>query len=287
MFPKISIITPNLTGSSHLETTILSVIDQKYPNLEYIVIDGGSTDGSLGIIEKHSAFINHWESEPDSGLYHAIQKGFEKSTGEIMGWVNSDDILCLNSLFSIAEIFSVNPAIMWIQGYPTVIDNQNRIVYQRPPVFSKLNFYLKDYKDGRFIQQESTFWTRTLWELAGGSISQDYRYAGDFELWIRFFNFSKLFLTSAILGSFRMRNDGQLSVLNYHNYLDECDQIIDRNFQFLSEQEMADLKRIERLRALKKILSPNSEFPGYQYFMSKLIPPPEYVNFDFHNYRFQ
>lgn len=287
MYPRISIITPNLNGARYLENTILSVTGQHYPNLEYIILDGGSTDESVEIIEKYAHLISYWESKPDNGLYHAVQKGFEKSTGEIMGYINSDDILCLNSLFSIAEIFSVSPAINWIQGYPTVIDNQNRIVYQRPPVFSKLNFYLKDYKDGRFIQQESTFWTRNLWEQAGGCISEDYRYAGDFELWIRFFNHARLNLTSAILGSFRMRNDGQLSVLNYQNYLAECDQIIDRNFQLLSEQEKSTIKHIKRLRALKKLVSPNSDFPGYNHLMSKLIPPPDCVNFDFHNYRFQ
>ena len=227
-YPKISIVTPNLNGEAFLEDTILSVIGQQYPNLEYIVIDGGSTDRSLEIIRKYKDFITCWESTTDNGLYHAIQKGFEKSTGEIMGWINSDDILCYNSLFSVAEIFSLDGRIDWVQGHPTVIDDNNRIVYQRPPVFSWQHFFTKAYNDGRFIQQESTFWSRKLWNKAGGYISRDYKFAGDFELWIRFFDHAPLFVTEAVLGAFRMRSNGQLSRENYSYYLDECDDIINR-----------------------------------------------------------
>jgi glycosyltransferase involved in cell wall biosynthesis len=280
-YPKITIVTPNLNGVKYLEETIRSVVNQNYPNTEYILIDGGSTDGSVEIIRKYEAHITYWESNPDKGLYHALQKGFEKSTGEIMGWINSDDMLSVNSLFSIAEIFSCSTKINWIQGYPTVIDDQNRMVYQRPPVFSKLGFYLKDYKDGRFIQQESTFWTRSLWNQAGGFVSQEYKFAGDFELWIRFFNYSCLFVTSAILGSFRMRNDGQLSVLNYRNYLAECDQIIDMYLKNLSQQELKDIKRIRQ-----KTVPLLRLYPGFNNHLMKLINPPGQVNFNFSTYCF-
>ena len=285
MYPRISIVTPNLNGARYLEYTISSVINQKYPNLEYIVIDGGSTDGSIEIIEKYKNFLAYWETKPDNGLYHALQKGFDKSNGEIMGWINSDDILTANSLFSIAEIFSCSSKISWIQGYPTVIDDQNRIIYQRPPVFSKLCFYLKDYRDGRFIQQESTFWTRTLWNQAGSYISQEYKFAGDFELWIRFFNYSCLFVTSAILGSFRMRNDGQLSVLNYRNYLAECDRIIDMNKKYLSEKEKRAIKHIQKLRKLQNFLSPLCKLLCCT--PSKLTTTHSQINFNFNTYKFK
>ena len=113
--PRISIITPNYNQEDFLEQTILSVIGQNYPNLEYIIIDGGSTDGSVEIIKKYEKHLSHWVSEPDSGLYHALQKGFSRSTGEIMGWINSDDILHRKSLFVLAEVFSTNDEIDWLQ----------------------------------------------------------------------------------------------------------------------------------------------------------------------------
>lgn len=226
--PKITIITPNRNGAAFLEQTILSVIGQGYPNLEYIVMDGDSSDNSREIIEKHASEITFWESCPDEGLYHALQKGFERSTGEIMGWINSDDLLLPGSLFSVAEIFSLSNDIEWIQGHPVVVDEAGRYVYQRPPVYTPDHFFSKKYHDGRFIQQESTFWRRSLWEKAGGYINTELKFAGDFELWMRFFGHAQLYLSSAMLGAFRTRPSGQISREQYGGYLSECDAIVDR-----------------------------------------------------------
>ena len=103
--PKISIITPSFNQADYLEETILSIINQNYPNLEYIIIDGGSTDNSVEIIKKHEKNIDYWVSEKDNGQSHAINKGFAKATGEILNWINSDDILAENALIKIAEAY--------------------------------------------------------------------------------------------------------------------------------------------------------------------------------------
>jgi len=286
-YPKISIVTPNFNGGRFLEQTILSVIEQNYPNLEYILIDGGSSDNSLAVIEKYSKYFAYWESNSDNGVYHALQKGFNKSSGNIMGWINSDDILCYNSLFSVAEIFSANPKTNWIQGYPMVIDDDNRLVYQRPPVFSKFFFYLKNYRDGHFIQQESTFWTRSLWDQAGGVISQEYKFAGDFELWIRFFNHSDMYLTSAVLGAFRTRKDGQLSSQNYKQYVAECDEIIERNMDCLTKQELKYLNKMKFMRRINRYLPRFIAFPGMRKKISELGVEAPQINFNFDSYTFK
>lgn len=227
-YPKISIVTPNFNKGNYLEETILSVLNQEYPNLEYIVIDGGSSDNSTAIIEKYAAQLKYTVSEKDNGMYHALQKGFSHSTGEIMGWLNSDDILHPKSLFTLAELFTSFNSVEWIQGHPTVIDKIGRVVYNRPGRNNSQDFYSKRYHDGIFIQQESTYWKRSLWEKAGGFVSTEYKYAGDFELWIRFFDHALLYNTSSMIGAFRVLDEGQLSSNNYPAYLAECDAIINK-----------------------------------------------------------
>lgn len=224
--PKISIVTPNFNGGHYLEATIRSVLDQKYSNLEYIIIDGGSTDNSLEIIRKYEDQIAHWESEPDEGLYHAIQKGFDLSSGELMAWINSDDQYHPGSFQTVADIFSALPKVGWIVGAATVFDEMGRTVSVGiSKGFTKWDFYAGDFK---WIQQESTFWRRSLWERAGSRVDVTMRLAGDFELWLRFFQFDDLHVTDALIGGFRRRSQGQLSMENMDKYLEEVSRSLGR-----------------------------------------------------------
>jgi glycosyltransferase involved in cell wall biosynthesis len=250
-YPKISIVTPNFNNASFIEETILSIVCQDYPNLEYIVIDGGSIDGSVEIIKKYEKSLTYWISEPDNGMYFAIQKGFDRCTGEIMGWLNSDDILHKKSLFAVAEIFSGNKEILWLQGYPNVIDERGRIVYHRPHCSSRFSFYLGDYRYGNFVQQESTFWRRKLWEKCGSNVSDKYKFAGDFELWMRFFSNADLYNTATFLGSFRIHKHGQVSVKSYSEYISECDKIIT---EYLSKLPSEDRRILSHIKFWRKVL---------------------------------
>src|SRR5258708_33872657 len=128
-WPRISIVTPSYNQGQFLEETLRSVLLQGYPNLEYIIMDGGSSDNSAEIIEKYAPQLAYWESKPDSGQTHAINKGLKRSTGTIMGWLNSDDILLPKSLCRIAETFSAQPSTMIATGFRKVYDAQSRFLY--------------------------------------------------------------------------------------------------------------------------------------------------------------
>ena len=209
--PKITVVTPNFNQGAFIERTILSVLQQNYSNLEYVVIDGGSTDNSVDVIKKYENDLHYWVSESDNGMYHALNKGFDKSSGAIMCWINSDDILVEGSLAYVASVFQNSKKLQWLQGYPTVINEEDKVIYQRDPVASPLHFLTYEFeKDYSFIQQESTFWSRALWEKAGGKLDEQYALAADFDLWMRFFQHEKLFCTRKQLGAFRKR-EGQKS----------------------------------------------------------------------------
>ena len=250
LFPKITVVTPNFNGAEYLEETIKSVVLQGYPNLEYIIIDGGSTDESVEIIKKYENHLTYWISEPDNGLYDALQKGFEKSTGEIMGWINSDDMLHSNSLFTIAEVLALND-VKWIQGTHTHIDEIGRTIkcYNSKP-WSKLKFLMGDYK---WIQQESTFWRRELWDKAGAYINIKYKLAGDLDLWTRFFQFEKLYNINALVGGFRIRSKNQLSLDQMKDYEIEASKIL--NSITKTTQDYDRIDKVKRLLFQKKIIS--------------------------------
>lgn len=234
-YPKISIVTPSFNQGKYLEETILSVLNQGYPNLEYIIIDGGSTDESVDIIRKYEKQLSYWVSEKDKGMYEAVQKGFAKSTGEIMGWINSDDRYHPKSFFVLGDVFSTFPEVEWLQGNPSSIDEQGRIVSSfSSRKWSKYNFLQRDYK---YIQQESTFWRRSLWEKAGSSLRTDLRYAGDFELWLRFFDHARLYALHTVIGSFRLRSGNQLSLEMIGEYHKEAEAEITKKLNALNEEE--------------------------------------------------
>ena len=239
--PKISIITPSFNQVKYLENTIQSVVGQGYPNLEYIIIDGGSTDGSIDVIRKYEKHLTFWCSEPDGGLYDALQKGFEKSTGDIMAWLNSDDMYHRRSLFVVAEIFSQFNDIQWLTGVATYFNEEGNLVNIRlqDEAWSIYRFLLRG-RDFTFIQQESTFWRRSLWERSGNCLSTHYALAGDFELWRRFFQYEKLYTVHTPLAGFRFRTSNQKSLEQRDVYNQEMELI--RHQYPLSKKQFFRLK---------------------------------------------
>ena len=223
--PRFSIVTPNWNGRAYLRPCLESVLEQNYPELEYIIADGASTDGSRLLIEEYRDRLATIISEPDDGHADALNKGFAASTGELMGWINSDDVILPGTLSFVARVFEARPDIEWITGRPSSMNSEGVIEWMgqtRP--WSRLRFLAGD---NQWIQQESTFWRRSLWDRAGGRLDTDYRLANDFELWCRFFRHAELHTVDRHLGCFRVR-PGQRSIVFKTRYESEARAIIAR-----------------------------------------------------------
>jgi glycosyltransferase involved in cell wall biosynthesis len=238
-WPKITLVTAVYNGEEYLEATIRSVVNQGYPNLEYIVVDDGSTDGTAEIIRKYERQVSCWFSQANQGLYAALNAGFARSTGEVMGWLNASDLLQVNGLFTVGSIFRALRDVEWITGRPTKISATGMTIDVLPvPRWSRGRFLAGANK---YIQQESTFWRRSLWERAGGRLSTKYRAEGDFELWVRFFRHARLYSVNALIGGYRL-HDGALSSSNMEHYNRNCDDIAAREVESLRGGRRAALK---------------------------------------------
>lgn len=162
-YPKITVVTPSYNQGEFLEDTILSIIDQGYPNLEYIICDGGSTDNSVDIIKKYEGRITWWCSEKDKGQTDAINKGMRRASGDIVGWINSDDVMFKNSLFVIAEFFMGHPECEFANGVVASINRRGILTKFTHLIMSK--FFMKH---GCYnLCQQGMFWRRELFERIG------------------------------------------------------------------------------------------------------------------------
>jgi glycosyltransferase involved in cell wall biosynthesis len=224
-WPRITLVTAVYNGEKYLEETIRSVVQQGYPNLEYIIVDDGSTDGTAEIIQKYERELSWWVSQPNQGLYKALNAGYARATGEVLGWLNANDKLHTNGLFVVGSVFSALAEVEWITGRPTVFNDEGMTVeVQDLPRWSRSRFLAGA---NRHIQQESTFWRRGLWERAGGSLETAYRAEGDFELWLRFFRHAQLYAVDALIGGWRFHPDS-LSHGDAERYDRNCDEILQK-----------------------------------------------------------
>ncbi len=238
-WPKITLVTAVHNGAKYLEATIRSVVEQGYPNLEYIVVDDGSTDGTGEIIRNYERAVSCWIRQENQGLYAALNAGFARANGEIMGWLNSSDLLQVNGLFTVGSVFAGLREVEWITGRPTKISATGMTIDVLPvPRWSRGRFLAGANKH---IQQESTFWRRRLWEKAGGYFDTDYRAEGDFALWVRFFRHARLHSVNALIGGYRL-HEGALSSGNMDRYNRNCDEIAGREVESLLGSERAALR---------------------------------------------
>ena len=239
---RISFVTPCFNSAGTIEQTFHSVIGQDYANLEYIVMDGGSNDGTTEIIRRYEAYFSSWVSEKDNGQYDAIKTGLTKSTGDVMGWLNADDMLLPGALKTVAEVFTTFPSVQWISTLaPGLWDAKGRLAgIQRIPGFAKQAFvdglYLPgELARGHWIQQESTFWRRGLWDKVVAKAFSDVRLAGDFALWAAFYEHTELYGVEYPLAGFRLM-EGQRSQ-DIEAYLSEGREVLSQLRRTAAHQE--------------------------------------------------
>ena len=176
--PRISIVTPSFNQANYLEQTIRSVLDQGYPNLEYIICDGGSSDGSVEIIRKYEKQIAWWCSEKDRGQSHAINKGFDRATGDVFAYINSDDYFLPGAFDRVASAYQEGGR--FIVGWSQYLEPNGDF---RPyPV--KPHSEPSDWLISNPIPQQSSFWASSLWKTLG-PLREDLHYSFDYEYWLR------------------------------------------------------------------------------------------------------
>jgi len=189
-WPKISVVTPTYNQGAYIEQTILSLINQNYPNLELIVIDGGSTDSTVQLIRKYEHCIAYWVSEKDTGQSNAINKGMAKATGDILTWLNSDDMLAQGALASVAMAFHTSGAdmvagICQLHANGNIYDQHLTSCEDGPLLLPELLDLENSWMQGQFFYQPEVFFSRNLWQKAGGYVNEDLYYSMDYELWLR------------------------------------------------------------------------------------------------------
>ena len=203
--PKISVVTPSYNQAEFLERTISSVLNQGYPNLEYIIIDGGSTDGSVDIIKKYEEHLTYWVSEPDNGQTHALNKGFRRCTGDLVGWQNSDDYYLPGAFKAVVDAYQMVEADVYFGHRWNVDKNGNMLREVRFTPFSKFTHIYESCA----AANQSAFWRRELFAKCG-YLDEKLQYAMDFEWFLRLAEFgARYYLIPKPLGCIRVHEEAK------------------------------------------------------------------------------
>jgi glycosyltransferase involved in cell wall biosynthesis len=204
--PLVSIVTPSFNQGRYLEQTMLSVLQQDYPNIEYIVIDGGSMDNSLEIIQRYSSRLGYWISEHDRGQTDALNKGFARAHGEILAWLNSDDMYSPGAVRAAVSFLQENPRIGLVYGDLDFIDESDRTIGR----FNAAQTDLRKLRRGFVhIPQPSAFFRAAYWQQVG-PLDPSYFFAMDYDLWVRLAGVTNLkYLPGKPWAKFRLHSNAK------------------------------------------------------------------------------
>ena len=204
-FPLVTVVTPSFNQASFLEETINSVLNQTYPNIEYIIMDGGSSDGSREIIKKYTSRLAHWVSEKDRGQTDAINKGFALAKGEVLAWLNSDDTLLPNAIEEAVAYLSEHNDAGMVYGDANYIDENSKVIGKFPAAETDLPRLRRGYVH---IPQQASFFRKSLWERVG-PLDPEFFFAMDYDLWVRLAESTKLKYLPRTWANFRLHADAK------------------------------------------------------------------------------
>jgi glycosyltransferase involved in cell wall biosynthesis len=244
-FPRITIITPSLNQAPYLDQTIQSVLGQGYPHIEYIIIDGGSTDGSADLIRKYQSRITYWVSEKDHGQAHAINKGLERATGDIIGYLNSDDYYLDGALARVADRFSRDPDVDLLHGRCRVVDQQGVKTGERVGSITRydeiLDLWDVWWNRRNFVQPE-VFWTKRISDKIA-PFREDLFWVMDYEYWVRILRAGgRVGFIDAELAAFRLQPNQKST--QPERTAEELLQVV-RPYIFSKDCSVSRWKRIE------------------------------------------
>lgn len=206
--PTVSIITPSYNQARYLEATVCSVLEQDYPALEYFIIDGGSTDGSLQILSRYSHRLTGWVSEPDRGQTDAINKGFAMAGGQILAWLNSDDVYHPGAIAEAVEYLMSHPETGLVYGDAEYIDGDGRTIGRFP---ARQTDYRRLRQGYVHIPQQSAFFRADLWKQVG-PLDPNFYFAMDYDLWVRLAARSRVVYLPRLWASFRLHQGAKTIV---------------------------------------------------------------------------
>ena len=239
-WPRISIVTPSYNQGQFIEETIRSVLLQGYPNLEYIIVDGGSTDNSVEIIKKYEHWLSYWVSETDQGQSHGINKGFSIATGEIFAWLNSDDLLKPNALDFVAGNLRNTQEPAWLVGASEIIDTKNNFLQTRLPG-SISQESLINWSANNWFPQQSTFWTSAMWKIVG-SLNEELHYAMDVELWFSMIKVTEPIIINNIISAYRYQENAK-TIKNKIDSFNEVNYLLEKEFQEIEINQKLNLQK--------------------------------------------
>lgn len=238
-FPTISVITPSFNQGGYLRETLASVVDQRYPSLELIVMDGGSTDDSLDVIRSFEGHIAYWESEKDRGQAHAINKGLERATGDVLCWLNSDDVFLPGALNAIAFAFNTHPDWDWVSA-PSLKFGEG---LHEIGGFYELPRDAAEWMVHCPISQPSTFWRRSVYERHG-PLDESFHFALDYEYWVRLVTGGeRLHFVDRPLSAYRL-HDVSKTVAQAERFAAEEVRLREKHVGKLTPSQQAKLNRL-------------------------------------------
>jgi len=201
----VSIVTPSFNQARYLEETMRSVLEQDYPHIEYIVVDGGSTDGSVDIIRRYADRLAWWVSEPDRGQTDAINKGFAHAHGEILAWLNSDDTYEPGAVREAVAYLQAHPEVGMVYGDANYIDEEGRVIGRFPAAQTDYRRLRRGYVH---IPQQASFFRAALWRKVG-PLDPTFYFAMDYDLWVRLAREAPLHYVPRVWANFRLHSDAK------------------------------------------------------------------------------